>query len=264
MKTKIFPGQKRLSALCVFKTIGGWRRTFGKHGSWRMPLLCLVLGLELSELRLGTPTLQGMKTSPGEEIPELDSFAQPDLALSVLKHHAQNLFFAYTVGETSTNHGWPPGEGPLAAPSWRGERREGGDDSARLPLCALRPGIRDLYEDLLVKLLAVHYQKQSWNEFLDCYLELLAVAPGNLGLVTWTRSALACSASCGRTNELLDALNHFTRFSPNPRVAARCQDMLDQWKHGRIPTLANDQPFQESYSLCVAANPFARPMLEEH
>jgi hypothetical protein len=265
MKTKRYSAGRRWCAKTLERWTYNCRQLGGGRGKWQAPLLCCLLALQLSEVEFGLPALRGLRASTAEEVPEIDSFSQPDLALSVLKHHSQNLFFAYTADVPPRNGGWNSGVIPLLPTMQSPEPSGQGEVSARRSLCQLRPQMREVYEDLLLKLLAVHYQNQSWNEFLDCYLELLAVGPNSLGLVTWTRPALVCSATCGRKKELVDALEHFARFSSNGKIVGRFQDVLELL-HISSPAAvgAGEMPAPESYSLCVAANPLAQPMLEGH
>jgi hypothetical protein len=100
------------------------------------------------------------------------------------------------------------------------------------PMERLRGQIEELNCDLNRDLLTVYFGNHLWKEFLDCYLRSLHEAPNGNQALVWARPALRCAQDLGRTDEVLDALHHLTRFHPELRTARRLKVVLDEWVGG--------------------------------
>jgi hypothetical protein len=78
-------------------------------------------------------------------------------------------------------------------------------------------------------------QEGAPGAFLDSYLGLLREDTGAPDVVTWEWSALNCSRECGRTEELVDALQHAIRFHPELKTHHGLSETLDSWEHESRP-----------------------------
>jgi hypothetical protein len=228
---------------------GHWRCRFVRAAwTWPSLLLLLVLAWHLSGLRFGLAHVSESRYPTGDDVPELDSFSEPAVALAILQQHVRDLYFAHTLSEAGTNKSAWLNQG-VSGPHT--EAQPNGSESASFPPCSRNEemsqrgpsGNRWLNStsvyagctaNCLEDLLPVQFEKQRWNDFLDCYLELLAVAPEKVAVVSWTRSALACSQVCGRTDEVLSGLQHFIRFSEDTKIITRLECAIDDWKAGRV------------------------------
>jgi hypothetical protein len=207
-----------------------------------------------------------------EDAVQLDSFSEPAVAMSILKRYVENLYAACALRENAANEALWPAESthvartgansvnceaaePSSVQAERGRDGQSRGDPAEGALAELQGRIRALHGELLQKSLLIHFHQRDWRSFLDAYLDLLEVAPEHSDVVLWGRAALACAGNCGRTDEVLDALRHFTRFSQDSNTVARVQDLLADWSAGRIRDLAaNNSPVAEAGPLCLAAN----------
>ncbi len=230
-------------------------------------LLMLVLLWELTGVRLG-PAVRSTALS-SDDIPALDSFSEPAVAAAVLQQHVRNLYFAFCLDDEGTNavlragRGRPQGRArtppdyqrlkalPMFSRDWRRIDRS----SSRESLLELHDLTRALERDLLQTLLVVRFESQSWNEFLDCYLELMALAPERVELSSWTAPALLCAEDCGRTQEVLDALQHITRFGKDPRTVSCLQRVLEKWNTAKLQGVSAADSFAlDPDSLCLVVN----------
>lgn len=241
--------------------------------TWPTLLLAVLLAWELCGIRFGVARVS---RSSGD-IPQLDSFSEPAVAIAILQQHVQNLYFAPARDFNGTNEvlrpreaasnfsAWvSPGNQNFAAPPFFSSGSQKSEpDPNRQSLSELHGRLSALQAQLLQNLLALHYQNHSWNDFLDCYLQLLVAQPEQV-VCSWTRSALACSPICGRTDEILDALQHFTRFSKDTNAVARLQVVLEDWNAGKIHEFADNASGPETGWLCLAANHSAVPTRAGH
>ncbi len=214
---------------------------------WLSLLLMLVLLWPLSGVRFGPAQVSESTALLTDDLPALDSFSGPAIATAILQRQVEILFLACL----RTNEARRLAEGIRTAAiphpqTQTGERRFSSDQAQGIQLAGgeslftLDGRLRRLRAELLQDLLAVHYQNRSWNDFVNAYLELLAVEPDKVGMAFWTRSALACSHLCGRTDEVLDAVQRIARFSKNPKTVVRLQAVLADWSAGRIQGLPTD------------------------
>ncbi len=255
-----------MQARCRYRL---WAR---RARTWSSLLLLVVLMAQLSGPRFGTAAKSSALWS--EDVPALDSFSEPAVATAILQQRVRNLYFTYCLGDEETNAvlrtlgnaprfraaGPTAPQNSAAAPMSSRDGQKGDRASSRASLLELHALARGLQGDLLETLLAVHFENQAWNEFLDCYLELLAVAPGRVELSSWANAALLSARNCGRTDELLEALRHFTRFGKDPRMVARFQRVLENGDTGEIQGVAGaGWSALDPVSLCVAANSSAPP-----
>jgi hypothetical protein len=213
---------------------------------WLLGALLLVVAWLVSGIHFSS---ERASLSWNDDLPELDSFSQPALAIAILQQHVRKLFLTYALTNepppaVGTTNGWAVtitnSQRPKQLDRSSGVRQgpQSGEQGSCLDsLQALDGRLRALRTDLLHHLMVLQYRNRSWNEFLDTYLEILAMAPEKAGIAPWARSALACSQTCQRTDEVLDALQHVARFSKDARTAARLQGVLEDWNAGRIPHL---------------------------
>jgi hypothetical protein len=219
---------------------GCWRRQFlSAARSSPILLLLLVLVLPGSGLRWDSDRVAESSDPWSNELPQLDSFSEPAVAAAILQRQVRSLFQGYLltnragaiaaeISATRTvadSNDQAPKQHGVAANGRRNEARPLNQSS----LWALDKRLRALRSESLENLLVIHCQQCSWNDFLDAYLELLAVAPDRAAARCWTREALNCSRACGRTDEVMDALQHVTRFSKNTRIVAWIQSSLEDW-----------------------------------
>ncbi len=238
-------------------------------GSWLILLSLLVLVLPGSAVRLGVHRVADSSGASNTDLPQLDSFSEPAVAAAILQQQVRNLFQMYlltnkpgamTAGTPATGTGpksnsQAPKRPGVSADRQRNEAKPFNQES----LWALDERLRALRSESLQNLLVIHSQHGSWNDFLDTYLELLAVAPERAAARCWTREALTCSRMCGRTDEVLNALQHVTRFSKNTRIVAWIQSSLEDWNVGRIRGLATDNDLAaERSSSNLVADPIRR------
>ena len=222
-----------------------WHRRFLKFVRiWACPVLLIIVVWQLSNYYRGPARLPGSYVSMDEDAVQLDSFSEPAVAMSILKQQVANLHAAYSLGENvinealwlsrgaqvslngtaTTNNSQAAAPSSLNAEGGRNGQSRG--DPAPWPLAELQARIRALHGELLQTSLFIQFQQQAWNDYLDSYLALLRVAPEQSDVVLLGRAALACAGSCGRTDEVLDALRHFARFSQDSKTVARVQALL--------------------------------------
>jgi hypothetical protein len=177
--------------------------------------LLLVLGLALSHRHTGRPsTSADASNSP----PDLDSFSEPSIAAAVLKRHAKALQEACSA-DLSLLSGANPGAFQNRATEWIARYQEGLDRQEEI----VKDG--DLEHGLLI-LYRVCNRRQ---EFVDCYLKLLGASPNHPVVWRWAGCALEFAQSCGRREEVLDALQHIARFDRDLEVANHVRDGLEKW-----------------------------------
>jgi hypothetical protein len=187
--------------------------------------------------------------------PALDSFSEPSVGLAVLKQRAAELMLVY-------NQHMDQVKAPPAAPSQEGaaigNRTAPGsitsssaafhlpaapEVSALKGFLALRAKVRDLDFDLDRKLMRVCCLNGWYDEFLDCYLRLIAQMPldHQPGIQVWTLYALGCAQKCGRAEEVADALHHAIRFYPSLPGTHAMREALDQWEAEHLPVSEDRQ-----------------------
>ena len=223
--------------------------------AWLCLLLLIMVVWQLSGFHFGPARVSRPYVSMDEDAVELDSFSEPAVAMSILKRHVENLYAATALRENAANEALWPAESTHVARTaadsvnWeaaessslhaeRGRDGQSRGDPARWALAELQGRIRALHGELLQKSLLIQFHQHAWNDFLDSYLDLLRVVPEQSDVVLLGRAALACAGTCRRTDEVLDALRHFARFSQDSTTVARMQDLLAEWSAGGIRDLA--------------------------
>ncbi len=236
--------------------------------SWLILLPLLALMCPGSTPRFGLDRLADSNGVWDTDLPQLDSFSEPAVAAAILQQQVRNLCQTYlltnkpgamTAGTSSTRTGaGSKGQAPNQPDVFTDGRRNGTKPLDQESLWGLDGRLRALRRESLQHLLAIHCQTRSWNDFVDTYLELLAVAPDRAATRCWTLEALNCSRRCGRTDEVLDALQHVTRFSKNTRIVAWIQGSLEDWKKAKSQGLAVEDglsPESSSSNLAVERPP---------
>jgi hypothetical protein len=183
-------------------------------------------------------SLQGLRfliSSPNKPVglSNLDSFSPPSVATAIVNQEADRLLLLYTEKfpsqATRASDSAPylsPAVGFRESPEIA-KRCSG--DRAR-DLVEIHEAVRRLSTDLDRKFLMVYFREDSWNDFLDSYLRLLLTEPAIPDVVGWEWCALRCSQRCGRTDELVDALEHAVRFHPELKTRHGLRSVLDDWR----------------------------------
>src|SRR5208337_1342079 len=194
--------------------------------------LCLlfvaVLVWRLAADGLNPNRLFGLPAS-SKSVPALDSFSEPSVGLALLKQRAAELVSAY---QENRNHARVRQSEPSQAGTAKGagvtpspistyltafNRPAPPEVPALREFMQLRAEIRDLDLDLDWELMEVYCLNRWDDQFLDCYLRLVAQLPADHppGISVWTLYALRCAQRCGRAEEVADALRRVIRFQPN-------------------------------------------------
>lgn len=168
----------------------------------------------------------------------LDSFSPPSVATAILNQEVDRLLLLYTnefpCGEMQTPE---PSQlpGPAAGFCERPEmaKRCSGDNFKGM--VEIHGAIQRLSMDLDRKFLRVYFREGSWDAFLDSYLRLLRTEPAVPDVVGWEWCALRCSQRCGRTEELVDALEHAVRFHPERKTRHGLRNALNDWRSRNVP-----------------------------
>lgn len=211
---------------------------------WLLSVLFVAVIWPGRRMPFGLDDLIGSSGVWNDDPPQVDSFSEPAVAAAILQKHVRNLFEACLLthkpgatrmGRSGTGTGAESNSqipnGPDVSADARWDSARSSDEQS---LGALDRRLRALRSESLQSLLVIHCQNCSWNDFLDTYLELLAVAPDKAATRCWMREALNCSLNCGRTEEVLDALRHATRFSKNSKVVGWIRTFLEDWTLEKI------------------------------
>ncbi len=201
-------------------------------------LLLVAAGWELRELGLGSRRLSSVSRALEMETPEFDGFSQPAVAAGILRQEAERLFQDYVEQHERESASSPTSSParlvlqPVVAQVTTGGSRSR-NSSPRMAraiqeLEQLEATTSRLQRDLERKLLAVYSRNDYSNKVLDRYLELLSKPPDGEALVL-APQALEWSRSCGRSEELLDAIEHLCRFRPQSKDAAAMRAVLAAW-----------------------------------
>jgi len=207
-------------------------------------LLLLLIVWHLAGLGYRTSGSSKLSIALGDDVHEFDSFSRPSIAAAILKQEAGRLFVACAEQQGELGEAGELGLGSVHQPRATASRHPPGPDKGRSdghstagvpqapaiqPLASLRQENQELGIDLDRKLIAVYYQNCSWNACLDCYLHLLQGAPENPVVVCWARTALLVSEKSGRTDEVLDAMQHVTRFHRDVKTARGLTSVVEEW-----------------------------------
>ncbi len=183
-----------------------------------------------------------------EEPADFDSFSEPSVACAVLKQQAERLLL-----EHRKEWDWQRSSPNLRneAGAERAAGSKAGQRTDRLTASARRsqpPSIESLHGldvqvqavqlSLARKLLVVYADHEMWDEFVDCYLQLLWERPVHDGYFLFIPFALECSEKCGRAEELADALRHIVRFHPEIKSSNYLKASLAEWEAKHPPGVA--------------------------
>jgi len=194
-----------------------------------------LLVLALSQVAgLGMKTLHFFRTANGEhEDPcDFDSFSEAGVAMTVINQEANRLLLAYTEAQPAAQV-----EDPRLSGS-ESFSRDALQVTAKA-VAEMHQAVRGLSTGLDRRFLRVYSQQGAAEAFLDCYLALLNLDPGTPDVVTWEWSALNRSWECGRTEELVDALQHAIRFHPELKTSHGLGETLDSWAQERTAVVTS-------------------------
>ena len=204
-------------------------------------VVSLLIGSGLKVFRLFSPSL-----ATSDRFANLDSFSEPSIAAAVLRQYARELMSAHdpskqieaqiesqaqtVAGNRSDSRRSKPNERrvPFHAP----RDMEGLQVPSIERLQGLQQEIKKLNADVAYELMHVHLANREWNEFLDCYLQLLQTTPNMPDSRYWAHWALVYSQNCGRTDEVLDSLQHVIRFDCHLKSTDGLKTLLDEWTKG--------------------------------
>jgi hypothetical protein len=168
----------------------------------------------------------------------LDGFSRPSIASAILQLEAERLLSEYVELRDQEWYQSLPGSpvrlgAQLAlGPGYlSGTMPRGGSAKTAKAIEALEEleaTVSRLQCDLERKLLVVYSQNDLPDKFLDHYLEFLREPPDG-DPVLYAVQALEWSRPCGRTGEVLDALEHLSRFQPQRKDAAQLRAALADW-----------------------------------
>ena len=174
---------------------------------------------------------------------DLDSFSEASIARAILKKHAQSLILA-SVADRETLYyivTQPKAGDLICTANTNSTAGYPAQDEARLKSridhwieqhqTELKKQ-KEIWAEcpLEYELLLLYKTNHRWEEFVDCYLNLLGATPNHHIVTTWVREALTYSGACGRTEELLDALQHLARFHRDPSVVEKIKAILARWE----------------------------------
>jgi hypothetical protein len=219
--------------------------------SWLSVLLALALLCDLVAPAWKKISFFGSSGIASNERCGLDSFSEPSVAMAILRAEADRLFDTYvqqrdrdipakavfagrSVAE-SQEFGTGRHSNYDASSGVESEKRVVAPDTSIQSLEQLRREVQELKTDVDRKLLAIYSQRQSWPEFLNCYLEFLREAQQNSWAVEWAPCALVHSQSCGRTGEVVEALQHAILAHPDWKSARGLRTVLEQWGSANSP-----------------------------
>lgn len=151
----------------------------------------------------------------------LDSFSEPAVAATLLRREADNLFSSFTEARNDADYPGTPAldQGarsrawnPLDAVGPKPREMSATEIQLLQRLEKLRATVRELNQDVDEKLLAIGSKNGNANDLVDCFLDLLNNCPERPEILEWVEPALDSADSCGRADELQDALEHVLRF----------------------------------------------------
>lgn len=214
---------------------------FGLVGCW-----CLLP--REPGLRQAARFPQGLAT----EASQFDCFSRPAVAAAILEHEADRLVADYRewhedqdaqaglalsrvipASQAATSKGGPVNERPVPAAVRTA--------ATMRALEELEGRIRRLHRHVAVELLRIYSESENPEGYLDHYLYLIREAADDreadtaAGIIWRLRLALAWSEQCGRADEVLDAVQHVTRFQ-RQAGAAELQHALGVLMDERLAT----------------------------
>jgi hypothetical protein len=188
----------------------GIRRRCFVGWTWLIVLFLLILGCLVLSRRAST-TSDGLASVLAKEVPELDSFSSSGIASAVLTHETERCVQ---------------------------EVKESGSDSSLNEMERVSTVIGKLRLNLDKELIQIYLSRHRSTTVVSSYLELLHEAPDS-DVIVWAVHALQCAKECGRTEEVLDAMEHFWRFNANRRECFVLRHFLD---HSAARVLSKNLP----------------------
>jgi hypothetical protein len=249
------PISKDPSTTHVVLRNGGNRRRFGRRRQQLVAvcraafftLLTLLVVVDL--LQTAESHLQIFKTAGLlSGVAPLDSFSQPSVAVSLLKHDAEESLAVfnelrneaeYPISAASVASQRPRTKTLSEPADWKTTQLSETEIQSVQHLASLRARVHDLSEDLDRKLLLVYLKTHQANEVVDRFLQLLRGSPDSPELLEWVGTALNCAKVCGRVEEVRDALEHVLRFHGSLPTADGLKFRIQQWETAGSTHTAN-------------------------
>jgi hypothetical protein len=207
-----------------------------------VPLAVLVtLALPLAAAKWSHTGLADTSREVAGDVFPFDCFSRPGIATSILQRETQRCYCEYIE---LRDIDWYARLAPPAPPPKAGD---GGFRStfsippslsstgARLTTAVkkledLDGMVTQLGRDLDTKLMVIYSATSQPSRFLDCYLSILAKPLDGRDVDLQTQWALQCSQKCGRTAEVVDALQHFIRFHSDLKCVNTVRNILRDWQ----------------------------------
>jgi hypothetical protein len=230
------------------------RKNLGRPALWAGFCLALTVLLVYRLAAVSAKTSDPLR--PGDLLDDptsFDAFSEPSVACAILRQEAERLLWVYRedwdreqASQRQRNGGdVEPGARPGAGQSTEllttSANRSGLQTPSIESLRVLDAQVQDVQLSLTLKLLLVYADHQMWNEFVDRYLQLPREGPGRAKAALFVRLALDCSEKCGRTEEVVDALQHMVRFHPELKSSEGVKEVLAEWKIKRSPSREIDK-----------------------
>jgi len=216
-----------------------WNRT--KATSTTKVFTFILMALAASQfVGLGLQGLHLLISSDNKpaSLSSLDSFSPPSVATAIVNQEADRLLLLYTEN-------FPAQATQASEKAQRLDPAAGSCESREIvkrcsgdrlnAMTEIHGAVRRLGADLDRKFLMVYFREDSWDAFLDSYLRLLRTEPAVPEVVGWEWCALRCSQRCGRTDELVDSLEHALRFHPEQKTRHGLRNVLDDWRAQNVP-----------------------------
>jgi hypothetical protein len=213
------------------------------YSRWVLASIAALAGLALPPAAgWWSPTgrLDTSREVAGDVFP-LDCFSRPGIAASILQRETQRCYCEFIE---LRDIDWYARLQPPASPPKAGEtgfRPTAAPDttpsSSGAPLATAVKKLEDLDglvtqldRDLDTKLMTIYSATSQPDRFLDCYLSILAKPLDGRDVDLQTRCALQCAQNCGRTAEVVDALQHFLRFHSDLGCVGVVRTVLRDWQ----------------------------------
>jgi hypothetical protein len=172
----------------------------------------------------------------------LDSFSEASVACALLKQEANRLLLMYGEKRDQQKASQAPEMQERQTPAMRLDKTEFATSTARgrglsewqLPeaqsLLALDARIWELHLDLSRKALKVYLDRHCWNHFVDRYLQIVRESPERLEAHIYFVEGLDCAEKCGRTGEVIGAVQQTIKAHPELRSLDALNEALADWK----------------------------------
>ena len=199
---------------------GGSRRSQPRRRLCRIASLLVLLSALFTLAPAALTKLRSSGHDEMEDLPTLDSFSEPGIAVALLKMEADRVFGDYVQHEGAHLPN-TVGASDLAAPQ---------ADTPLARLEKLHQQMEDLARDLDDKLMIVYAREGCANHFVERYLDRLGARTedGSVGLLAWT--ALFYAEQCQRTAELVHPMQDFTALHPELKPSPKLTRAVDDWR----------------------------------